>query len=149
MNAATSGLIDIIDPASPAASAVHYPLIWLIAAATVLLLAIAGIWWQRGRCHRAARKRLRQLRLSLQTAQPNQHHVAYALAGELVLGLQLKQLQADNPPATLPQTAHADWAYLVTALDRLRYQAETRIDSRDWARLFVIAESVLRRSRPC
>jgi hypothetical protein len=44
---------------------------------------------------------------------------------------------------------HADWAYLVTRLDEVRYQAGAGTNDQTWARLFAIAESALRRSGRC
>ena len=149
MNEATSGLIDIIAPASPAASAAHYPLVWLIAAAVLLLLAGWAIWWRRQRCRRAARKQLRQLRLALQAGVVSQQDTAYALAAELARMFELRQLQAADPPGALPPTAHEDWAYLTTRLDEIRYQADAGMDAQTWTRLFAIAESALRRGERC
>lgn len=149
MNEATSGLIDIIEPAPPAASAAHYPLIWLVAAAALLLLAGGAIWWWRQRCRRAARKQLGQLRLALQAGAASQQATAYALAAELARMFKLRQLQAGDPPGSLPQAAYADWAYLTTCLDEIRYQADAGMDAQTWARLFAIAESALRRSGQC
>lgn len=149
MNDATSGLIDIIEPAPPAAIATHASLTWVVAAAVLLLLAGWVIGWRRRRCRRAARKQLRQLRLALQTGVASQQDTAYALAAELARMFKLRQLQAGAPPDGLPQTAHADWAYLVTRLDEMRYQTDAGTDDQTWARLFAIAESALRRSGRC
>ncbi|MDR3391945.1 MAG: hypothetical protein P4L77_09440 [Sulfuriferula sp.] len=149
MNAATSGLIDIIEPAQPVASTVHDPVMGLAAAAALLLLVILAVWRQRQRCRRTTRKYLQQLRLRLQTGDVNQQDAAYALAAELARIFKLRRLQAHNPPAALPQTAHADWANLVSSLDKLRYQTDIGIDAQAWARLFSIAESASRWSGRC
>ncbi len=147
MNEATSGLIDIIEPAAPAVEAASHPWLWL--AVALVLVVIAAIWWRRQRCQRAARKCLRQLRLTLLAGDMSQQNVAYVLASELAQAFQLKQLQADAPPGALPPLAHAEWAHMIAALDKLRYQTDTHIDTEAWERLFTIAASTLRRGGRC
>lgn len=149
MNEATSGLIDIIEPAAPAAEAATHPLLWLAVALALLLVVIAAIWWRRQRCQRAARKRLRQLRLTLLAGDISQQSVAYALASELTQVFQLKQLQDQVRPSALPPVAHTEWAHLITSLDKLRYQTDACVDTEAWERLFTIAESTLRWSGRC
>lgn len=149
MNAAISGLIDIVEPTAPAAQAENFPWVWLAVALALLLVAAGALWWGRQRCQRTARKRLRQLRLTLLAGSISQQHTAYALAAELCQYFKRQQLQADAPPPTLAATEHTHWASLVAALDQLRYRADASIDAAQWTQLFAIAESSLRRSGRC
>lgn len=149
MNEATSGLIDIIEPVAPVTVHASFPLIWLVAAVVVLLLAIAAGWRYRQRCQYAARKRLRRLRLNLLTGVLNQQQTAYALAVELSQRFKLKLLQAEVPPQALHPSHHADWWLIVTQLDQLRYQPGTHLEAANWTRLFSIADAILRRSGRC
>ena len=148
MNDATSGLIDIIEPTAPLVNTSNLPYIWL-AAALALLLISGAIWWQRQRCQRAARKRLRQLQLTLLAGSVSQQQAAYALATELAQAYKLIHLQAEHPPLTLPPAIHTDWTYMLANLDKLRYQANAGMDAASWSRLFTIADTCLRRSERC
>ena len=149
MNDATSGLIDIIAPTAPAIEVTNLSLTWLVITSILLLLVTGAIWWLRQRYQRGVRKRLRQLQLALLSGDINQQHAAYVLATELAQAYKLKQLQTNVPPLALPSIAHTEWAYLVTTLNDLRYQADASANTTQWARLFSIAESSLRWSRGC
>lgn len=149
MNDATSGLIDIIAPTAPAIEVTNLSLTWLVITSILLLLVTGAIWWLRQRYQRGVRKRLRQLQLALLAGDINQQHAAYVLATELAQAYKLKQLQTNVPPKALPSIAHTEWAYLVTTLNDLRYQADASANTTQWTRLFAIAESSLRWSKGC
>lgn len=149
MNEATSGLIDIIEPLAPVTVNAGFPLIWLVAAVVVLLLAIVVAWRYRQRCQYAARKRVRRLRLSLLTGELSQQQTAYALAAELSQRFKLQRLQAEVPPKALHSSHHADWGLIVTQLNQLRYQPGTRLEAANLTHLFSMVDAILRRSGRC
>lgn len=147
MNDSTSGLIDIIEPVRPMLAATSYSAWWLALVVTALVLL--GLWMRwRGRCVRACRKRLHQLRQACAAGSVSQREAAYRLAFELRQGLQLQQLNADQPPA-LPAAEHPGWAETVTRLDTLRYQAGASLDDQQWVRLCNQADTWLRRAGRC
>ncbi|BBP05536.1 hypothetical protein TPL01_03050 [Sulfuriferula plumbiphila] len=148
MNDPTSGLIDIIGPVGPVLDATSYSAWWLVLGVATLVLL--GVWMRwRGRCVRACRKRLQQLRQACAAGRVSQHEAAYRLAFELRQGLQLQQLNADQPPPALPIAEHPDWADSVTRLDTLRYQAGASLDDSQWTRLFNQADIWLQRAGRC
>lgn len=148
MNDPASGLIDLIEPVRPVLVATGYGVWWLaLALATLVLL---GLWMRwRGRCVRARRKRLQQLRQACAAGRVSQHEAAYRLASELRQGLQLQQLNADQPPPALPVAEHPGWAESVTRLDMLRYQAEASLDEGQWTRLCKQVAIWLKRAGRC
>lgn len=149
MNEATSGLIDIIEPLAPVTVNAGFPLIWLVAAVVVLLLAIVATWRYRQRCQYAARKHVRRLRLNFGTGEICQQQTAYALAAELSQRFKLQRLQAGVPPKVLHSSHHADWGLIVTQLDQLRYQPGTGLEAANLTHLFSRVDAILRRSGRC
>lgn len=149
MNDPTSGLIDIIEPVRPVlAATIGYSAWWL--ALAVAALVLLGLWMRgRGQCVRACRKRLQQLRQACAAGSVSQHEAAYRLAFELRQGLQLQQLNADQPPPALSIAEHPGWAATVTRLDTLRYQAGASLDDGQWTRLFNQADIWLQRAGRC
>lgn len=148
MNDPTSGLIDIIEPVRPVLVAASYSVWWLALALAALVLL--GLWMRgRGRCVRACRKRLQQLRQACAAGRVSQHAAAYRLASELRLGLQLQQLNADQPPSALPVAEHPGWAEAIARLDTLRYQAGASLDEGHWTRLCNQVDIWLKRAGRC
>ena len=148
MNDPTSGLIDIIEPVRPMLVAASYSAWWLVLALAVLVLL--GLWMRwRGRCARACRKRLQQLRQACAAGRVSQHAAAYRLASELRLGLQLQQLNADQPPSVLPVAEHPGWADAIARLDTLRYQAGASLEEGQWMRLCNQVDNWLKRAGRC
>ena len=148
MNDPTSGLIDIIEPVRTVLVAASYSAWWLVLALAALVLL--GLWMRwRGRCVRACRKRLQQLRQACATGRVSQHAAAYRLASELRLGLQLQQLNADQPPPALLVAEHPGWADAIARLDTWRYQAGASLDEGQWTRLCNQADIWLKRAGRC
>ncbi len=148
MNDPASGLIDIIEPVRPVLVAASYSAWWLVLALAALVLL--GLWMRwRWRGVRACRKRLQQLQQACAAGRVSQHEAAYRLASELRQGLQLQQLNADQPPPALPVAEHPGWVESVTRLDMLRYQAGASLDEGQWTRLCKQVAIWLKRAGRC
>lgn len=115
-------LADVLPPPAPGWG-------WAISAAIVaILLTIAASWWWMRRRRRpdrdiparAARLRLRALRIAWQSRAVDDREAAYRLATLLRLGLGLPQLTSPLRPAAI--TDARDWDRVLGELDRLRYR---------------------------
>ena len=131
-----AALIDIIEPAPPAAVAVQSH--WLAGLLLLMgiLLVLGGVLWWRCRASRAARQRMRQLRQQHTSGALDAHAVGHQIAEVLRRHLRITQLQAVVIPARLPAAAQPHWAALLVQLDRLRYQPEIALSDAQWAQLW-------------
>lgn len=121
-------LADIIEPVAPAAAVTGSYAPWIAAAIVAVVVPVMlAVWW-RARTPRArARRHLRRLRREVARG-IGARELAYRVAAELQVGLEVRRLQTERPPphAAAHQPA---WREFVTRLDTLRYQPAAQLDA--------------------
>ena len=146
MNEASSGLIDIIEPAAPLAAetAGWLTLAGLIAAMLVLALVLLLLWKYKLPAFLALR-RLRKLREEQLAGELAPHESVLMLALELRHGLAVKRLLADRMPVQFKPHEHTRWVEFMHGLDAMLYQHKAELGADSLAALFTQAEYWLRR----
>jgi hypothetical protein len=146
MSEASSGLIDIIEPAAPLVN-VTASWLWplLLLAILVIVMGILFVLWKYKLPAYRAIKRVRGLQRKLHAAENTPHETLLMLALELRHGLGLKQLRAQNLPARCSRQDCASWPEFMQYLDGLLYQHDAELTEEKLADLFVQVEYWLRR----
>ena len=146
MNEQASGLIDIIEPAVPAAAeAGSWP--WIAAAILFTLLLIAGLlllWKKKWPPYRAL-KHLRKLHQQINAGVIPLPDGLVLLTQELRHGLKLAQQLPKQAPDIFVQQDKQLWQEFVQQLDKVRYQPGAELTVAQLSPIVSQIESWLRR----
>lgn len=146
MNEQTSGLIDIIEPASPVvAETGNWPWIAAVLAVFVILAVALLMLWKKKWPAYLALKRLRKLQQQTLAGELTPHESVFMLALELRSGLGIKRLRTEAVPANFSPQDRALWPEFMQRLDVMLYQSGTELGADKLAALFAQIEKWLRR----
>ena len=146
MNEQTSGLIDIIAPASPVvAETANWP--WIAAVLALFVLLAVALWmlWKKKLPADLALNRLRKLQQQTLTGELTPHESVFMLALELRSGLGIKRLRTEAVPANFSPQDRELWPAFMQRLDVMLYQSGTELGADKLAALFAQIEKWLRR----
>ncbi len=137
MSEASSGLIDIIEPAVPlvAETTSWLWLAVLIVAPVLLAVALFVLWKYKLPAYRAL-QHLRKLQHKLQAGEHTAHETVLLLALELRHGLGVKRLLAQDMPLNFRQQDKTRWAEFMQQLDVMLYQRDAELSADRLAALF-------------
>ena len=146
MNEQTNGLIDIVEPAAPLASA-GGGWLWIAVSFAVFLLFLFGLFmlWKMKWPAYQALKRLRKLQQQTKAGELTLHESIFMLALELRHGLGVKRLLADKIPEQFKPQEHTRWLEFMHELDAMLYQHKAEQGAEKLAELFTRTEYWLRR----
>lgn len=146
MNEASSGLVDIVEPAAPVmAEALGWlSMTGLIATVLIFALALFVLWKYKLPAYLAVR-RLHKLRKESVAGELTPLETVLILALELRHGLAVKRLLADKIPAQFKPHEQARWTEFMHGLDAMLYQHKAELGADRLAVLFTQTEYWLRR----
>jgi len=145
MSDANSGLIDILEPAAPAAvETVSWILIAGIVAALVAFAVALFLIWKYKLPSYQALKRLRKLQKELHAGEHTPHESILMLALELRHGLAVKRLLANKAPESFSQQDHERWLAFMQQLDAVLYQHHAAPEAEKISAIFAQTEYWLR-----
>jgi hypothetical protein len=141
-----NSLIDIIEPATPAAVS-SGSWLWFagLGAVVLLLLVLLVLWWKYKLPAYRAQQRLRMLRHKWQGGEHTAQEAVLLLALELRHGLGVKRLLAEQAPPQCKPREQAGWTAFMRQLDAMLYQSGAERDAVQLAALFEQAGYWLRR----
>lgn len=146
MSEASSGLIDIIEPAVPVVAEAS-SWVWLaglISLLVLLAIALFVLWKYKLPAYRAL-QHLRKLQHKLQAGEHTPHETVLLLALELRHGLGVKRLLAQDMPLSFKQQDRTRWTEFMQQLDVMLYQLDAELRADRLAALFEQAGYWLRR----
>ena len=141
MNEQANGLIDIVEPAAPLATA-GGGWLWIAVSFAVFVLFVAGLFmlWKLKWPAYLALKRLRKLQRQTNAGELTPHESIFMLALELRHGLNVKRLRADQVPARFKLQDRALWPDFIHGLDAMLYQHKAEMSAEILAELFARTE---------